>query len=232
MSPCLVCGSGRLTALLDLGSQPISSHFAKTADARLIEHDLALVLCSNCGVIQLANPFPYRDLVRRYDWITYREPETHLDAVVDRICSLPGIYEGAAVAGITFKDRTTLERLRARGFSRIWSLDAREDLGATDANADIETVQALLTPAKAAEIVARRGQVELLIVRHIAEHAEDPRRFMEALAVLLAPSGLMVVEVPDCSANLRRQDYTMIWEEHALYLTAETAPQNSRSGRM
>ena len=27
------------------------------------------------------------------------------------------------------------------------------------------------------------------------------------------------------SANLKRQDYSMIWEEHTLYLTPETAPQ-------
>jgi hypothetical protein len=34
----------------------------------------------------------------------------------------------------------------------------------------------------------------------------------------------MVIELPDCSANLKRQDYSMIWEEHTLYLTPETAP--------
>jgi SAM-dependent methyltransferase len=175
--------------------------------------------------MQLANPFPHRDLVRPYDWITYREPESHLDAVVERICSIPGIDAQARVAGITFKDKTTLERLRRRGFDRTWSLDAIDDFGATDANADIESIQALLTPERANEVVRKRGTVDLLIVRHIAEHTEDPRRFMAALATLLAPGGVMVIEIPDCSANLKRQDYSMIWEEHTLYLTPQTAPQ-------
>ena len=89
--------------------------------------------------------------------------------------------------GITIKDKTTLERLRQRGFAQIWALDARADLGATDANADIETVQALLTPEKAAAIVAARGAVDLPIVRHNAEHAEAPGRLMAALAAPLAP---------------------------------------------
>lgn len=225
MTHCLVCQSEQVETLLDLGRQPVSSHFMKARDASAIEHELAFGLCRACGVTQLVSPFPYRDLVRPYDWITYREPETHLDAVVDRICSIPGINERAAVAGITFKDRTTLERLRGRGFDRIWTIDPRDDLGAIDVNADIESIQALLTPAKAAEIVAKRGPVDLLVVRHIAEHAEAPRRFMAALATLLAPGGVMVVEIPDCSANLARQDYSMIWEEHTLYLTPETAPQ-------
>jgi SAM-dependent methyltransferase len=211
--------------LLDFGPQAVSSHFMKTPDTRAIEHDLAFGVCGACGVMQLANPFPHRDLVRPYDWITYREPESHLDAVVERICSIPGIDAQARVAGITFKDKTTLERLRRRGFDRTWSLDAIDDFGATDANADIESIQALLTPERANEVVRKRGTVDLLIVRHIAEHTEDPRRFMAALATLLAPGGVMVIEIPDCSANLKRQDYSMIWEEHTLYLTPQTAPQ-------
>jgi hypothetical protein len=86
-------------------------------------------------------------------------------------------------------------------------------------------VQALLTPAKASEIVERRGPVDVLIARHIVEHAEAPSRLLQALATLIAPSGYLIIEVPDCRANLARQDYTMIWEEHDLYLTSETAPQ-------
>ena len=225
MSRCIVCNCDRVTALLDLGRQAVSSHFTKTPDPPVVEHDLGFAHCAACGVMQLAKPFPYRDLVRPYDWITYREPETHLDAVVERIGTLIDLGQIEAAAGITFKDKTTLERLGRRGVSRVWSLDAREDLGATDALADIETVQALLTPEKAAGIVKSRGQADLLIVRHIAEHSEAPARFMAALAAMLAPDGLLVVEIPDCSANLARQDYSMIWEEHTLYLTGETAPQ-------
>ncbi|MGA2944756.1 MAG: methyltransferase domain-containing protein [Xanthobacteraceae bacterium] len=225
MNHCLICRSEQVETLLDFGPQAVSSHFMKTPDTRAIEHDLAFGVCGACGVMQLANPFPHRDLVRPYDWITYREPESHLDAVVERICSIPGIDAQARVAGITFKDKTTLERLRRRGFDRTWSLDAIDDFGATDANADIESIQALLTPERANEVVRKRGTVDLLIVRHIAEHTEDPRRFMAALATLLAPGGVMVIEIPDCSANLKRQDYSMIWEEHTLYLTPQTAPQ-------
>jgi hypothetical protein len=157
--------------------------------------------------------------------MTYREPEAHLDAVVDRIWHLPGVSENAAIGGITFKDATTLERMRARGCSRGWSVDLHRDLGATYPSANIESMQALLTPAKAAEIVRRHGPVDILIARHIVEHAEEPPRLLQALATLIAPGGYLIIEVPDCAGNLARQDYTMIWEEHDLYLTSETAPR-------
>jgi hypothetical protein len=157
--------------------------------------------------------------------MSYREPESHLNDVVDKICGLPGLNAETTVAGITFKDATTLDRMRARGFSRVWLLDLQEDLGVTDRNAGIESIQALLTPTKAAEVRRRRGQVDVLIARHIVEHAEAPCRLMEAFSTLLAPNGYLVIELPDCGANLDRQDYTMIWEEHTLYFTRETASQ-------
>jgi hypothetical protein len=225
LSECLVCRADSTDVLLDFGPQPVSSHFIVSADAAVVEHGLALAFCKTCGVVQLAQPFPYKDLVPPYDWMTYREPEDHLDAVVERICALPGLSTDSTIAGITFKDATTLERMRKRGYSKIWSLDPREDLGATHRNSSIESIQAMLTPAKAAEIAARRGPVDLLIVRHIVEHAESPWRLMLALSTLLSRNGYMVIEVPDCAGNLKRQDYCMVWEEHAVYFTPETLPQ-------
>lgn len=225
MHRCLVCTSDLTETILELGRQPVSSHFLKARDQRVVEHDLALALCRRCGVVQLARPFPFRDLVPPYDWITYREPETHLDAVVEKVCTLAEIGTGTVVAGLTFKDKTALERFRGRGVSRIWSLDLSEDLHASNPNANIETVQGLLTPETAIEIARRRSPADILFIRHILEHTEQPQRFMRAVGELLAPDGLLVIEVPDCRANLERQDYTMIWEEHTLYLTPETIAQ-------
>jgi SAM-dependent methyltransferase len=224
MHRCHVCRSDRIERILDLGPQSVASHFAATPSTHAILHHLALAFCQDCGIVQIAEPFPARDLLPPHDWISYREPESHLDAAVERICGLAELTKSASVAGISAKDRTTLARLHARGFDKLRVLDPRPDLGAASPHAGVESVQALLTPQKAEEIVARCGPFDLVVARHIAEHAEEPWRFMRALAALLAPNGHLVLEIPDCSANLARQDYAMIWEEHVLYLTAETAP--------
>lgn len=222
---CLVCRSDRTEMILDLGLQPVSSHFTTRPGEATVEHPLALAVCASCGVVQLARPLPYQDLVPPFDWITYREPERHLDAVVDRILGLPGLKQGGVAAGLSFKDATVLERLARRGFSSTWILDPRQDLGVTNPNANIESVPALLTPARAKEIATGRGQADLIVARHVLEHAEAPWHFLAGLAELLAPGGYLVIEVPDCRANLERRDYTMIWEEHTLYFTPETVPQ-------
>ncbi len=221
---CLVCRSSTPEPILALGEQPVSSHFLASEHATSYEHDLTLAVCTACGVVQMQQPFPFRNLLPAYAWLTYREPESHLDKVVETACRLARPNASTVVAGVTFKDKTSIERYRARGVSRIWSLDLADDLGATHPNANIESVHGLLTPEKAAEIAQRHPPADVLFVRHILEHAEMPWRFLQAAGHLLAPDGLMVIEVPDCRANLERQDYTMIWEEHTLYLTPDNVP--------
>lgn len=224
MSVCRVCCVGPVEGTLALGRQPVSSHFAARGQ-HIVTHDLSLGVCLACGVVQLVEPFPFRDLVPPYDWITYREPEEHLDAVVDTLLSRVTLPADAVIFGLSFKDRSTLDRLKHLGYPRCHLIDVVHDLGSTTPNANIESVPGLLTSDIARRIRAERGPAHLIIARHVVEHAEVAGRFVAALSDMLAPGGAMIMEVPDCTANLRRQDYTMLWEEHVTYFTPETLPQ-------
>jgi len=221
---CGTCETGPLEPVLDLGKQPVSSHYAAVPGALVVQHDVALSVCANCGVLQLEKPFPFRALVPPFDWITYREPEDHLDGVAAKIRALPGIGVHSRLLGLSFKDRSTVERLAALGLQDARMLDPYRDLGADYPNANIESVAGLLT-ADVAKLLGKPNPADILIARHIVEHAPSCWRFLAALRELLTPDGYLVIEVPDCSGNLARQDYTMIWEEHAYYFTATTAPQ-------
>ena len=224
MTSCLVCGADPVRTVVDFGCQPVSSHFIATPDQQTAECELALAVCQTCGVIQLTKPFPYEMLTPTFDWITYREPESHLDAVVERICDLPNVGPEMIVGSLTYKDKTTLERFRKRGFKQTWMIDPFADLGATNPNANIETVHGMLDSNKACKIATDYEPADILIVRHIAEHAADSARFLAAIEFLLASDGYLVIEVPDCSRNLDYRDYTMMWEEHSLYFTEGTLP--------
>ncbi len=209
--------------VIDVGPQPISNRYLKTPSEAEETFPIALQQCAACGLVQIEAPVPARALVPPYDWITYSEPEGHLDALVEILAALPGIGRGSIAGGVSFKDDSTLARLAHKGL-RSWRLDLRDDLGVADARPGygVETIQDRLTPAMADRIVERRGRADLLLVRHILEHASAPLAFVDALKRLTAPGGYLVVEVPDCSRAMDGHDYTTIWEEHTLYYTPET----------
>jgi hypothetical protein len=228
---CLVCGSDAVVEELDAGRHPVSSFFLREADAPERKFRVALGQCAACGTVQSTAPVPHDALVAPYDWLFAREPEEHLDEVVEQIAALPGIGPRSVIAGLTYKDDSTVERFAKKGFANTCRVQLAEDLGVSNPNASIETVQKLTTPDRMAEIAVRRGQADVLIVRHITEHTEDPAAFLGGLAELVKPGGILMLEVPDCTQSLQLNDYCMLWEEHSLYLTPATfAPLSSLGG--
>jgi hypothetical protein len=126
------------------------------------------------------------------------------------------------IGALTSKDDTTIDRFRRKGFENTWRVTTDGDLGLTNLACGIETVQKLTTPARMSAIAARRGAADVLIVRHILEHAENLHDFVGGIAALTKPGGIVMVEIPDCTNSLRLHDYCMPWEEHSLYFTPET----------
>jgi C-methyltransferase C-terminal domain/Methyltransferase domain len=219
---CLVCGKPAVSQALDVGSHPVSTYYLTTADAPERDFGIALGQCTECGTIQSMQTLPCEALVPPYDWLFAREPEQHLDRVVDQIIALAELRPDSVIGALTPKDDTTVERFRARGFLNTWRVRLDEDLGVENPAAYIETVQKLTTPARMAAIAKRRGPADVLIVRHITEHAEDLHAFVQGLAALVKPGGIAMVEVPDCTTSLTLNDYCMVWEEHSLYFTPES----------
>lgn len=124
--------------------------------------------------------------------------------------------------GVTSKDDSTLARLSALGFGTTRRLDLTRDLGVMQPLANVEAAPEALTAARADTIARIYGPADLLITRHILEHAADLDQFLQGLVGLVAPGGYLMLEVPDCTRSLALGDYTMIWEEHSVYFTPET----------
>jgi C-methyltransferase-like protein/methyltransferase family protein/putative zinc binding protein len=218
---CYTCGSDAVKVLLDAGLQPIGNRFLRTRDEAEEQFPVVIEQCTRCGLVQSTKPVPAAALVPVFDWITYSEPEPHLDGMVDRLMTRPGIKAGAIAAGVSFKDDSTLDRLARRGL-KTWRLDLKSDLGVTREGLGVETIQEALTPDRATAAARCHGPADVLLVRHILEHAHDLGRFLESLRLLLAPGGYVVIEVPDCSRAIELGDYTTLWEEHTFYYTPET----------
>ncbi len=215
------CCTGALEVLLDLGDQPICSHFQASATESVARHPLALAQCRACGQLQIQDPAPVKLLRSPHNWVSYIEPEGHLDRLVDELCALPGAGPQWRVGGVTYKDHSTLERLRQRGWNSLWQLDPAADLEIEDGAADLAVIQELLTPERARRAAAKHGRADLLLVRHILEHTYAPGPFLAALKDLVVPGGLVVFECPDSQQAFLQRDYTVLWEEHLWYFTPE-----------
>jgi hypothetical protein len=218
-SLCLSCATPRLERLLETPPLPVSNDYhAESVHARAL-FSLRPAVCLSCGLVQLLDP-PAPEIVRpRPTPVLYNEPESHLDAVVADLRKLPGIEPDTRFIGLTYKEDTTFERLTRLGYDNTHRLTLQEDYGLADPAAGLETIQAIVCTEQFSRAMKVHGPAEVIIARHILEHAHKPLRFLQQLSNSLAPNGYAVFEVPDCSRALTCLDYTTLWEEHISYFT-------------
>ena len=224
MKLCQVCQKDKCKEFINFGFHPVCHKFENN-EKKYEKFSLSLGKCDYCGLVQLMSPISYEKLTPIYNWISYNEPEEHLDHLTNVISKLPGINNNSTVCGVSYKEDSTLLRFNKLGFKNTWSINMRKDLGIDNLNANLETIQKHIQPNIVNKIINHRKRPDVIIVRHILEHAHDTRSFMLTLKKIVKPSGYIVFEVPDCLNGLTKPDYTTIWEEHILYFT-ETSFKN------
>jgi len=211
----------KFNIVLDIGKQPISNRYLVDREQQQDFFPITLGQCVHSGLLKLTQNVPATELVPKFDWLTYAEPEPHLDDLVSRLMSLDDIDTNSVIAGVSFKDDSTLMRFEKLGF-KTWRIKENVDLAIGQQGVGVESIQAALTAKKAKEIAQRYGKADVVFARHILEHAYDLKDFSFALQALIKPGGYVVIELPDCSNSIKRKDYTMLWEEHLYYFTPET----------
>lgn len=222
MDPCRLCGYP-LELLLDFGPQPLCNRLLAEPSAAEVRHPLRLGQCPACGLLQLIEP-AVAAVLKPPQPVWYHEPEWHLDQVVDRITALPGVTRDARICGLSYKEASTIERLRQRGCRNAVCLDARRDWDVQDAAAGVETIQAQISSGVLSQRAEHLGRYQVVVARHILEHAHDLRRFVGELRRLLTADGYSIFEIPDFTGSVRGGNYSTLWEEHVVYFTKTTFP--------
>ena len=219
---CIGCGADSVKKLIELGPQPPSNRYLSEIKESYDTHPIVFCICTSCGLAQLSNPMP-SDVVRScFEWISYNEPEGHLDDLVEILSTKINLSEMTHIVGLTYKDDSTLARFNRKGVVDTYRLSQAHDLHIVEPLASLETIQHALSPDAATTLTAKIGQADILLVRHILEHAHEPRRLLEACRNLCKPGGLLVIEVPDCRKMLYGHDHCFLWEEHMSYFTPES----------
>ncbi len=225
MATCRLCLYDGITNWLDFGPQTLTNRFLRSQDETEYLHPCRLGVCRHCGTLQLESPVPVDEMRPRFDWISYNEPESHLDEVARILASLPGVSPLSTVGGITYKDESTLKRLHTLGLPNSWLAHPQTDLGLRSPLGGIESVQDRLTVPTADLLVAKFGRPDILLIRHVLEHSYDIHEVLRTARAIVKPDGYVLFEMPDSRKALERSDYTTVWEEHLFYFTPATLRQ-------
>jgi hypothetical protein len=217
---CRLCGEVLNGSGLSLPQLPVCNRFSAGPEA-CERHDLSLRQCRQCQLIQLGALLPLAAVRPRLPWIRYREPEAHLDAIVDALLEQHR-SKAATSFGVGPFDQPLLDRLERRGLRGL-ALDVRPADWERDGGYPyLETCQLGLTPEHLAGVANKHGTADIVCCRYLLEHCHDPLGALRGLGRLLSAGGILIVEVPDSGKFLAACDYSFIWQEHVSYFVEPT----------
>lgn len=173
MRCCKSCGNQNIETVFNAGEQPISSRYLKSSNEKEDLFSLELGQCLSCGLVQLMDFVPIQELQPIYKWITYNEPEGHLDDLVNQLSQLQGINTESSILGISYKEDTTLARFGALGFSKIGRLPIPDTISPDVDTAGVEVVQDYISSNAFCES-GTDDQYDIILIRHILEHTYNP----------------------------------------------------------
>jgi len=214
---CQVCGSTRLSPVLDLGHHPIVQNYldAKALQAPETTYPLRLTRCDDCALVQLdyvVDPaavfppsYPYRTgltnmLLRNFE------------ALAEEMLANNFFSKGNLVVDIGSNDGSLLQSFKKRG-AHVVGVEPT-DAAKVANKVGIKTYQEFFDIASAARLAKRHGKARVVTATNVFAHIPDTPKLLRAVKSLLASDGVFVSESQYLGDIVEKLEFDTIYHEH------------------
>jgi NDP-4-keto-2,6-dideoxyhexose 3-C-methyltransferase len=218
VTACRLCASRDLNQILDLGHQALASVFPRNGEPDPPKAPLALVRCSQCGLVQLPCTVPKASLYT-YDYgyfsginATMRGHLLELASWAEKRIAL---RPGDVVLDIGCNDGTLLKGFGGTGLCRV-GIDMIAGKFRDRVPADVLLWEGAFSAASWAESCGGR-KASVITTVSVFYDLDSPNEAVAAIASALAPEGVWILEQAYLWAMIHRCAYDAICHEHVAY---------------
>ncbi len=223
---CRACGAALERLFVDLGMSPPCEDFL-TAD-RLHEpetfYPLDVRICDACLLVQLPSYIAPGSIFREYAYFSSFSTSwvDHAERFVDEAVRRQGLGPSSRVIEIASNDGYLLQHVVARGIPAL-GIEPARNIAETARARGIPTINEFFGREVAREVAATGGRADLLVANNVFAHVPDLNDFTAGLAHLLAPNGLLSIEVAYLARLIDHNAFDTIYHEHFQYYTLLSA---------
>lgn len=212
---CRLCRSIELSSVLDLGDVPITSYFPKIDESDPPSAPLHMLMCNNCGLIQLKHSVNQNFLFgNNYGYRTGLNVEmvSHVEALALKMKRVCGLEAGANVLDIGSNDGTFLNKLAGNGYNLVGIDPNAEDMRQYY-DREIEVISAFFGD----EVLGRK--FDLITSIAMFYDVEDPIQFAKNIESSLTDNGIWFFEQSYAVTMFENSSFDTICHEHLMYYT-------------
>lgn len=222
---CRHCGTTLRHSLIDLGMSPLCESFLTREQLGEPEsyYPLHVQVCDACWLVQLPQFVSPAHIFSEYayfssfstSWVAHAR--RYRDTIKDRLELGPDSF----VVELGSNDGYLLRHFLELG-GQVLGVEPAANVAEAARKAGVPTLVAFFDPDIAKEIVAERGHADLIVANNVLAQVPELNQFVAGMAHLLAPDGVITIEVPHLERLIAENQFDTIYHEHFSYFSLAT----------
>ena len=220
---CRCCASSDLQPILDYGQTALANRFlrAEQLEADEAKVSLRLVLCPQCGLMQIDETVPPGELFQNYVYVTGTSDQAvrHADRLAQRIVDQYQLGPRDLVLEAASNDGTVLKAFARHGV-RTLGVEPALNISVRACDEGVETVALFFGEHAVDYVRSRSGPASVFLARHVLAHVPDLHGFLRGAAACLAEDGVAMFECPHLLPFYQNLEFDTVYHEHLCYFSA------------
>jgi SAM-dependent methyltransferase len=208
--------------VVDLGCQPLSNAYLDGAGPVDEEprYPLHARFCEQCFLVQVDDVVPPDRIFTDYAYFSSVSESwvTHASEFAEEASKRLRLGPSSFVVEIASNDGYLLSEFVRRGIPSL-GVEPAANVAAVAVERGVPTDVRFFGAEVARELAERHRRADLIVANNVLAHVPDLNDFVRGLAILLAPSGRISVEVPHLLQLLRGAQFDTIYHEHFSYFS-------------
>jgi len=219
---CRGCGEEAVRPFFDLGPMPLAGGFLHGAHEIPAEqrYPLLISVCDVCGLVQIVDPVDPEVLFGDYAFATGTVPGLvrHFDAYADWIQQR---FAPASVIEFGANDGTLIAALSQRGIKAL-GVDLAPNITAMAREQGRDVITGAFGSDLVDELRDHIQAADLVTGSNVFAHNSSPGAILEAAEAMLAPNGVLCLEVMYAGDLLEQLQWDTLYHEHLTFYSLGT----------
>ncbi len=223
---CRFCSAGLQQTFVDLGMSPLCETYpsAEHLNRGEVYYPLHVYVCEECWLVQLEEYQSAENIFSDYAYFSSYSDSwlKHADKYCQQMITRFGLNRNSLAVEVASNDGYLLQYFMQRNVP-VLGIEPAANVAKVAAEKGITTLVEFFGAALAKRLAAEGRCADLVLGNNVLAQVPDLNDFVEGLAILLTPHGVLTLEFPHLLQLIDRNEFDTIYHEHFSYFSLLTA---------
>jgi SAM-dependent methyltransferase len=222
---CRFCNASLGDVMVDLGVSPLCESFLSADELDAVErfYPLRVLVCRRCFLVQLPAYVAPDAIFTEYAYFSSFSTTwlAHAERYAEEMRRTLGLGPRSLVVEVGSNDGYLLRNFVSAGIP-VLGIEPAQNVARVAVAAGVRTLPRFFGRDLALELRSEDHAADLIACNNTLAQIPDLNDFVAGLAELLAPEGLLTIEVPHLMRLLAENQFDTIYHEHFSYFSLGT----------